>query len=81
MLPALLLALQQFSALGLQPFHPGFAARDLLCGRDVALSDGTAGVARGVDADGRLLVHTALGMQTITSSEVSVRPAVTGKER
>ena len=77
-LPRLLLALQQFSAHGLRPFIPAFATRDLLHGRDVWLSDGTTGVARGVDADGGLLVHTALGMKTITSSEVSVRPSVTG---
>ena len=76
-LPAVLLALQQFSASGLQPFLPGFAARDLLHGRSVVMSDGTTGVARGVDNDGALRVHTALGMKTIISSEVSVRPAAT----
>lgn len=79
-LPALLLALQQFSAFGLQPFLPGFAARDLLRDRSVLLSDGTTGIARGVDGDGALLVHTALGTKTITSSEVSVRPVATGGE-
>ena len=42
---------------------------------DVTLSDGTSGTAHGVGEDGALLVHTAGGMQAITSSEVSVRPS------
>jgi BirA family biotin operon repressor/biotin-[acetyl-CoA-carboxylase] ligase len=40
------------------------------------LSDGTAGTAHGTTETGGLLVHTAAGMATVTSSEVSVRPAV-----
>ena len=44
-------------------------------GRTIALSDGMTGLARGVDASGALLVQTAVGVQKITSSEVSVRPA------
>nr|MBP8225178.1 biotin--[acetyl-CoA-carboxylase] ligase [Acidovorax sp.] len=31
--------------------------------------------AHGVAEDGALLVHTAQGMQAITSAEISVRPA------
>jgi BirA family biotin operon repressor/biotin-[acetyl-CoA-carboxylase] ligase len=41
----------------------------------VRLSDGTHGMAEGVGADGALLVRTAGGLEQITSSEVSVRPA------
>ena len=39
-----------------------FAARDVLQGRSVTLSDGQAGTAHGVAEDGALLVHTAQGM-------------------
>jgi hypothetical protein len=46
-------------------------------GRDRAvLSDGQQGTARGVATDGALLVHTAAACSAITSSEVSVRPAL-----
>jgi BirA family biotin operon repressor/biotin-[acetyl-CoA-carboxylase] ligase len=41
----------------------------------VTLSDGSAGVAQGVSESGSLLVHTAAGLQAVSSSEVSVRPA------
>ena len=63
-----------FGALGFAPFAERFAARDALRGRDVELSDGTSGRCEGVGAAGELLVTTAVGLQTITSSEVSVRP-------
>jgi BirA family biotin operon repressor/biotin-[acetyl-CoA-carboxylase] ligase len=52
-----------------------FAQRDLLAGREVSLSDGTSGMAQGVAADGGFLVRTAAGLQAVTSSEISVRPA------
>jgi BirA family biotin operon repressor/biotin-[acetyl-CoA-carboxylase] ligase len=73
--PELLAALRTFEAQGLAPFQAEFHARDLLRGRTVVLSDGSSGTARGIDAGGGLLVHTPAGMTTITSSEVSVRPA------
>lgn len=73
--PALVDALQQFQAEGFGPFRNGFARRDVLAGRPVRLSDGTAGVAQGVDEQGALLVHTAAGPVAVSSSEVSVRPA------
>lgn len=68
-------ALRDFEGRGFAPFEARYAARDLLQGRQVTLSDGTAGTARGVHPTGALLVETAQGLQTITSSEVSVRPA------
>lgn len=68
-------ALQAFEAWGFAPFRERFHARDVLRERSVVLSDGTQGTAHGVSEDGGLLVHTAAGMKTITSSEVSVRPA------
>ena len=67
--------LQAFQAFGFAPFQARFNARDALRERTVLLSDGTAGTAHGVSEDGALLVHTPRGMMTVTSSEVSVRPA------
>ena len=66
--------LQSFEGYGFAPMQPRFAARDVLQGRAVTLSDGTVGMAHGVGEDGALQVHTADGMRTITSAEISVRP-------
>jgi len=63
-----------FSDSGFVPFASRFAARDVLRGRDVRLSDGTEGHCEGVGWGGELLVRTAAGVQLISSSEVSVRP-------
>ena len=73
--PPLVAMLQSFAGYGFAPMQPRFAARDVLQGRAVTLSDGHTGTAHGVGDDGALLVHTAGGMQAITSSEISVRPA------
>ena len=67
-----LLAFQTF---GFAPFQTRFNARDALRDRAVTLSDGTSGTAHGTSEAGALLVHTARGMNAVTSSEVSVRPA------
>ena len=72
---ALVRAIQRFEAQGFAPLRPAYHARDLLYGREVECSDGLTGTARGVDASGALLVHTASGLKKITSAEVSVRPA------
>lgn len=74
--PPLVAMLQGFEACGFAPVQPRFAARDVLQGRPVTLSDGQTGTAHGVGEDGALLLHTAQGMQTVTSAEISVRPAV-----
>jgi BirA family biotin operon repressor/biotin-[acetyl-CoA-carboxylase] ligase len=63
-----------FGERGFVPFAERFAARDVLRGREVQLSDGTTGVCEGVGWGGELLVRTAAGLKTITSAEVSVRP-------
>lgn len=68
-------ALQTFEVAGFAPFHSGFAARDALAGREVQLSDGRAGLACGVSAQGVLRVQTAHGLQDIHSADISVRPA------
>lgn len=73
--PELVQAVLLFEAQGLAPFLAVYRARDALSGRTVMLSDGGTGIAAGVDGAGALLVHTAAGMKTITSAEVSVRPA------
>ena len=75
LLPPLVASVQAFETFGFAPFQARFQARDVLRDRPVALSDGTAGTAHGVSEAGALLVHTAAGMQAVTSSEVSVRPA------
>lgn len=64
-----------FQTFGFAPFQARFNARDALRDRAVVLSDGTAGTAHGTSEAGALLVHTARGMNAVTSSEVSVRPA------
>lgn len=71
----LVATLKAFETFGFAPFQARFNARDVLRDRPVVLSDGTAGTAHGVGEAGALLVHTAAGMQAVTSSEVSVRPA------
>ena len=68
-------AVQAFETFGFAPFQARFNARDALRDRTVVLSDGTAGTAHGADECGALRVHTAGGMNTVTSSDVSVRPA------
>ena len=67
-------AVQAFETFGFAAFQARFNARDALRERTVILSDGTTGSAHGTSESGALLVHTALGMNTVTSSEVSVRP-------
>ena len=73
-LAPLVAAVQQFEAQGFAPFQARFAARDVLRGRAVRLSDGTEGLALGVDAQGAFRVQTAAGVQAVISNEISVRP-------
>ncbi len=73
-LAPLVRTLQRFEREGFAAFRDGFSARDGLRDRAVSLSDGTRGTACGVTESGALLVHTAAGVQTVASSEVSVRP-------
>lgn len=73
--PGVIAAMRAFEQEGFAPLQERYAARDALAGRPIRLSDGTEGVARGVDGTGALVVHTAAGLKAVTSSEVSVRPA------
>jgi BirA family transcriptional regulator, biotin operon repressor / biotin---[acetyl-CoA-carboxylase] ligase len=65
---------KQFEQTGFAPFQTPFNHLDALDRRTVALSDGSCGVAMGVDETGALRVQTETGMVKITSSEISVRP-------
>ena len=64
----------RFAQEGFGPLRASYQARDVLYGQEVVCTDGTIGQARGVDEAGALLLHTASGLQKISSAEVSVRP-------
>ncbi|MEX8499579.1 biotin--[acetyl-CoA-carboxylase] ligase [Leptothrix ochracea] len=70
----LLQALQRFEHQGWAAFQARFAARDVLAGCIVQAGPSIQGRAAGTDHEGALLVHTASGIETIHSGEVSVRP-------
>lgn len=72
--------LQQFEQHGFAPLQTDFNARDALAGVPVVLSDGTQGVAHGVDATGALQVDVAGQRLRVTSAEVSVRPQTTPRD-
>lgn len=72
---SLVLALLDFEKRGFAPLQAAFRRRDVLCGQPVGLSDGTDGVAQGVDARGALQVLSGGLLRTIDSLEVSVRSA------
>lgn len=78
--PALLRAWTLFSLSGWGAFAARFAQRDALLGEPVQLWQGADAVgegrAQGVDGQGRLLVHTAHGLQAWSSGEVSARPGL-----
>jgi len=67
-------SIRVFEQRGFAPFQADFNARDALAQRAVSLSDGTQGVAQGVDAQGVLRVQSEAGLQRVISAEVSVRP-------
>jgi BirA family transcriptional regulator, biotin operon repressor / biotin---[acetyl-CoA-carboxylase] ligase len=75
MLP-LVQAIEHFCVNGFAPLVPAYAARDLLRGHPVVCSDGTQGLAQGVNASGALQVLTDAGLRSITSAEISVRPTL-----
>ena len=66
--------LLRFAGEGFGPLRNAYQARDLLLGREVVCTDGTEGVAQGVDSDGALMLQTRQGLKKISSAEVSVRP-------
>jgi BirA family biotin operon repressor/biotin-[acetyl-CoA-carboxylase] ligase len=70
--PALAQALLNFSYSGFAAWHPAFERRDLTVGRAVT-AGALDGIARGVNAQGELLVQTPQGLHTISGGEVSLR--------
>ena len=68
--------LERFAREGFAPFAAGFRALDLLRNRGIvlALPEGElAGVARGVDDDGALLVDAGETRRRILSGEVTLK--------
>lgn len=79
--PALWALLPAFAREGFAPLAARYAQRDLLRGRAVTTTQPglPGGVARGVDAQGALLVEDAQGrLHQVVAGEVSVRPAAAG---
>ena len=79
----LLRSVLRFEREGFAAFAEGFAARDLLRGREVTTTQPglAAGVAAGVDADGALLLRDDAGrLHRLSAGEVSVRPAQASRE-
>ena len=73
----LALAFEEFAGRGLAGFSDEWRAADALAGQRVRVLQGNRsveGLARGVDADGALLVDAGGTRQRVLSGEVSVRP-------
>lgn len=79
LLPTLSRSLRQFESAGFAPFQADFAACDVLQDQAIMISDGRSGVARGVAADGALLLDDGSALQRVISAEVSVRPLAPGR--
>lgn len=74
LLPRLIDDVLLFAEQGFAPFQARFAARDVLRGQQVHLSDGSHGEALGVLPDGTLQLRTSDGVRSVISGDVSVRP-------
>ena len=70
--PALRALLADFQTLGFAPWQPAFARRDLAAGQRVRVGE-LSGVARGVSANGELLLETPGGVQACHGGELSLR--------
>jgi len=76
LLQELLSMLEGFEAEGFAPFRAEWLALDALAGRAARVPDadgGTAGIARGVDEDGALLLEGGGRLHRFVSGEVSLR--------
>ena len=74
LLPTLVDDILLYAERGFAPFQARFAARDVLRGQHVHLSDGSHGEALDVLPDGALQLRTAQGVRSVISGDVSVRP-------
>jgi BirA family biotin operon repressor/biotin-[acetyl-CoA-carboxylase] ligase len=70
--PALQALLADFAGLGFAPWQPAFARRDMTLDQRVRVGE-RAGIARGVNARGELLLETAQGVQPVSGGELSLR--------
>lgn len=81
---ALAAALPQFDRQGLAPFAQRWSALHVHQDQMVVILEGGAiaqqGIARGIDATGRLLLDTASGQQAVSAGDVSLRPADTKEQ-
>ena len=77
LLDELTASLGHFASQGFAPFAAEWKRRDVLAGHAVRIEGTPAlqGIARGVDADGGLIVETTEGRQSVHAGEVSVRRA------
>ena len=78
LIDALIVALAAFQSEGLLPFVQAWRDADALHGAEARVTVGEAlhrGIARGIDADGALMLETPAGVMRFISGEVSVRPA------
>jgi BirA family biotin operon repressor/biotin-[acetyl-CoA-carboxylase] ligase len=77
LLSELATSLPHFATHGFSPFAAEWKRRDLLAGRPVRIEGNPTleGIAKGLDADGGLVVETADGRQSVHAGEVSVRRA------
>lgn len=78
LIDALMVALQAFQREGLLPFIQAWRDADALHGAEARVVIGEAqhrGIARGIDADGALMLETPAGVLRFISGEVTVRPA------
>ena len=76
LLDELLPLLASYESAGVSHWRPGWQALDAHAGKSVILSAGAeqvAGVARGVDERGALLLETNLGVQPVYGGEISLR--------
>jgi BirA family biotin operon repressor/biotin-[acetyl-CoA-carboxylase] ligase len=74
----LIVALGQFQRDGLLPFMQAWRDADALHGAEARVSLGDKlhrGIARGIDAEGALMLETPAGVLRFISGEVSVRSA------
>jgi BirA family biotin operon repressor/biotin-[acetyl-CoA-carboxylase] ligase len=65
-----------FTGQGFEPFSAAWRGYDALAGRDVSVTQGTAtfqGVARGIAADGALLVETGGRLVPVVAGDVTLR--------
>ncbi len=77
LVPALDLACERFNRVGFAGFSESFAGLDALSGRQVRATDAAgkvlSGIARGVDAGGRLVLESGRDRLLLDHSEVSIR--------